>query len=83
MQIDKMKSIVEFIKSNYRLTSIPVRVKNEKRWESIDEIIVREAFEGIPHRVNFNDGYGVIIYSWDSVEDTILDEIRVEYSNLK
>jgi len=80
MQTNRMKNLVKWIKEELSLTSIPVRVKNEKRWESMDEIIEREPFEGVPHRIDFRDGYGVIIYSWDEISNEI-DKKIVEYYN--
>ncbi len=74
-----MKELVQWIKSTYSFTSIPVRIKNEKRWESMDEIIVREPFEGIPQRVDLGDGFGLIIYEWDIINDSIIDEIKSYY----
>ncbi len=74
-----MKELIEWIKATYQLTAIPVRVLNEKRWESMDEIIVRERFEGVPQRVNFNDGFGVIIYDWDEVAPEVIVSIRTYY----
>jgi hypothetical protein len=74
-----MKELVQWIKSTYNFTSIPVRIKNEKRWESMDEIIVREPFEGIPQRVDLEDGYGLIIYEWDIIDDSVINEIKSYY----
>ncbi len=79
MSVDKMRDLVRFIKDRYDLTSIPVRIKNEKRWESIDEIIETTPFEGVPQRLDLHDGYGVIIYDWDIVEEETLNNIKNHY----
>lgn len=75
-----MKELIQWIKATYSLTAIPVRIKNEKRWESMDEIIEREPFEGVPQRVQLDEQYGVIIYDWDIVEDDIIESIKAKYN---
>lgn len=79
MSSEKMQNIVGYIKKTHGLVAIPVRVKNEKRWESMDEIIEKIPFEGVPQRVDFCDGFGVIIYDWDIVDDVVLGEIKKRY----
>jgi len=74
-----MKNLIIWIKETYNLTSIPVRIMNEKRWESMDEIIVREPFEGMPQRIALDDKFGVIIYDWDEVSDEIKSAIVAKY----
>ncbi len=76
-----MKELILWIKETYNLTSIPVRIKNEKRWESMDEIIVREPFEGMPQRIALDDKFGVIIYDWDEVSEEIKDAIISRYND--
>jgi bacterioferritin-associated ferredoxin len=77
--IQIMKTVISYIKLRHKLTAIPVRIKNEKRWESMDEIIERTPFEGVPQRVDFEDGFGVIIYDWDDVNPRIFREIKMFY----
>jgi len=74
-----MKNLIIWIRETYNLTSIPVRIMNEKRWESMDEIIVREPFEGMPQRVALDEKFGVIIYDWDEVSEEIKDAIKAKY----
>ncbi len=74
-----MKELIQWIKNSYKLTAIPVRIKNEKRWESMDEIIEREPFEGIPHRIRLDDHYGVIIYDWNDIDSAVTDAITNRY----
>jgi len=74
-----MKELILWIRETYNLTSIPVRIMNEKRWESMDEIIVREPFEGMPQRIALDDKFGVIIYDWDEVSDEIKSAIVAKY----
>ncbi len=74
-----MKELIQWIKNSYKLTAIPVRIKNEKRWESMDEIIEREPFEGIPHRIRLDDQYGVIIYDWNDIDSAVTDAITNRY----
>ncbi len=78
-KVVEMEKLVKWIKKTYNLTSIPVRIKNEKRWESMDEIIVRESFDGMAQRINFNDGYGVIIYDWDEISTETEITIKTHY----
>lgn len=74
-----MKNLIIWIKDTFNLTAIPVRIKNEKRWESMDEIIERIPFEGVPQRVALDDKFGVIIYDWDDVSDEIKTAIVAKY----
>ncbi len=82
ISIEKMRELIVSIKDRYNLTAIPVRIKNEKRWESMDEIIEKTPFEGVPQRLNFDDGYGIIIYDWDIVEESLLNDIKCDYLRL-
>ena len=83
MQSQRMKELSNWISSEIKISVIPVRIKNEKRWESMDEIIEKTPFEGVPHRINFSDGYGVILYSWDEIEPSIENQIIDKYKELK
>lgn len=83
MNAEVMKNLIIDIKESYGLTAIPVRIKNEKRWESMDEIIEREPFEGVPQRLAVGNGFGVIIYDWDTISEDTLNSIITTYNQLK
>ena len=75
-----MKDFITWIEKAYDIQAIPVRVKNEKRFESMDEIIPRmQPLEGVAQNVEFGDGYGVVLYSFTLLSDDIKNEIIKKY----
>ena len=79
-----MKQLISWIEKNYSIQAIPVRIKNEKRWEAMDEIIPScQALEGIPQNLVLGDGFGVVLYSFDMLSEEIKSEIKVQYQEQK
>ncbi len=78
-----MKSLIEFLKNNLSLTAIPVRIKNEKRWESMDEIIENSPLDGMAQRVSLDENFGIVVYSWDELSKDMLKIITEKYNSLK
>ena len=79
-----MLQFIQFIQEKYHIQAIPVRIKNEKRWESMDELIdPADHLEGIPQNVSFDDGFGVVLYSFDFVSEEVKSEIKQIYKDMK
>lgn len=80
MNTAEMKIFTEYIRQTFRLIVIPVRVKNEKRWESMDEIIDHAMeLEGVPQNILLGDGYGVVVYSFELLSRETVAEIQKVY----
>ena len=77
-----MKSLITFIKNQLNITAIPVRIKNEKRWESIDEIIENSPLDGMAQRVALDNNFGVVAYSWEELSENTINTIIEKYRAL-
>ncbi len=79
---EKMRELISYIQEELTITAIPVRVKNEKRWESMDEISDGTPLDGMAQRLSFDDGYGIVVYDWNELSDEKITTIRDYYFSL-
>ena len=71
---------IAWIEKSYDIYAIPCRIKNEKRWESMDEIIPpRQPLEGIPQNLKLNDYYGVVLYSYALLDSSLKEAIVTQF----
>ncbi len=78
----KMRELISYIREEFTITAIPVRVKNGKRWESMDEISDGAPLDGMAQRISFDDGYGIVAYDWEELSEEKICQIRDYYFSL-
>lgn len=77
-----MKTLIEYINKKHKLTAIPINIIGAKRWASDDSLFKQEKLEGIPQRIKLSEKKGIILYDWNIVEDSIIEDIKNEWKKI-